>query len=107
LTLNTSEFHSAAVASSLSDILETGDIPQRFFLSETACRGILRRAEKRGKKMPQPLHLALQTVAQGRALEAATEKTASSYQLPEHCNPENEAEAVSEQILKPLADVFQ
>ena len=25
------EFPSAAVASSLSDILETGDVPQRFF----------------------------------------------------------------------------
>jgi len=35
---------------SLSDILETGDLPQRFFLSAKACAGILRRAEKRGKK---------------------------------------------------------
>jgi hypothetical protein len=50
LTLSSSEFHSAAVACSLSDILETGDVPRRFYLSATACRGILRRAEKRGKK---------------------------------------------------------
>ena len=49
LTLSTSEFHSGAVASSLSDILETGDLPQRYYLSATACKGILCRAEKRGQ----------------------------------------------------------
>jgi hypothetical protein len=48
---NILEFHSAAVACSLSDILETGDVPRRFYLSATACRGILRRAEKRGKEL--------------------------------------------------------
>jgi hypothetical protein len=42
--------------------LETGDLPQRFFLSEKACAGILRRAEKRGKKLPEPLRLALNQV---------------------------------------------
>lgn len=62
LTLNTSEFHSGAVVSSLSDILETGDVPQRFFLSATACKGILRRAEKRGKALPAPLRHALEAV---------------------------------------------
>src|SRR5690242_13654545 len=30
---NISEFHSGAVACSLSDVLETGDVPQRFYLS--------------------------------------------------------------------------
>ena len=65
LTRNTSEFHSAAVACSLSDILETGDLPQRYFLSATACRGILRRAGKRGKALPTQLHRALQAVAEG------------------------------------------
>jgi hypothetical protein len=64
LTLSTSEFHSAAGASLLSDILETGDLPQRFFLSATACQGILRRAEKRGKTLPTALHHALQAVAE-------------------------------------------
>ena len=63
LTLNTSEFHSAAAVCSLSDALETGDVPQRYFLSATACRGILRRAEKRGKSLPPSLHAALQAVA--------------------------------------------
>lgn len=62
-TLSTLEFHRGAVASSLSDILETGDVPQRFFLSARACRGILRRAEKRGKSLPPSLAAALQAVA--------------------------------------------
>jgi len=65
LTLNTLEFPSDAAVCSLSDILETGDLPQRFFLSATACRGILRRAEKRGKTLPTRLLHALQVVADG------------------------------------------
>ena len=62
LTLSTSEWHSAAAVCSLSDTLETGDLPQRFFLSATACQGILRRAEKRGKVLPEQLRQALEQV---------------------------------------------
>jgi len=53
------EWPSAAAVCSLSDTLETGDVPQRFYLSATACRGILRRAEKRGKVLPKALQQAL------------------------------------------------
>ena len=49
LTLNFSERPNDAVESSLSDILETGDIPQRYYLSAKACTGILRRDGKRGE----------------------------------------------------------
>ena len=63
LTLGTLEFPSDAVASSLSDILETGDLPQRYFLSATACRGILRRAGRRGKSLPPSLQAALESAA--------------------------------------------
>jgi len=63
-TLNTSEWPSDAAVCLLSDTLETGDVPQRFFLSAKACQGILRRAEKRGKKLPPQLHKALHSVAQ-------------------------------------------
>src|SRR6185312_11695269 len=48
LTLSTSEwtalpvqFRSDDGVCSLSDILETGDVPQRYFLSAKACAGIL------------------------------------------------------------------
>ena len=75
LTLNTSEFHSGAVVCSLSDVLETGEVPQRFFLSATACRGILRRAGVRGKSLPQQLERAVQTVAQGTEPDQAIAKT--------------------------------
>lgn len=63
-TLSSSEFHSAAAACSLSDVLETGEVPQRFFLSDTACRGILRRAAKRGRVLPPSLQTALEHAAQ-------------------------------------------
>ena len=63
LTLSTLEWPKDAAVCSLSDVLETGDVPQRFFLSATACKGILRRAEKRGKELPPPLAHALRTVA--------------------------------------------
>ncbi len=62
-TLDISEYPSGAAASSLSDILETGDVPRRFYLSAKACRGILRRAGKRGKTLPESLEYALQKVA--------------------------------------------
>ena len=44
---------------SLSDVLETQQVPQRFYLSEKACQGILRRAERRGKELPSMLRQAL------------------------------------------------
>jgi hypothetical protein len=47
----------------LSDILETGDVPQRYYLSATACKGILRRAIKRAKELPELLRLALESQA--------------------------------------------
>jgi hypothetical protein len=61
-TLSSSECPSDAVASSLSDILETGGVPQRYFLSAKACAGILRRAAKRGKQLPAILFAALRSV---------------------------------------------
>lgn len=64
LTLSGAEFHSGAVVSSLSDVLETCEVPQRYFLSATACRGILRRAEKRGRELPPQLQRALQQGAE-------------------------------------------
>lgn len=64
-TANTSESPNAAVASLLSDILETtGEHLQRYYLSPRACEGILRRSEKRGKKLPAPLMQALLAVVE-------------------------------------------
>src|SRR3990172_6439430 len=65
LTLSGSEWPKDAAVCSLSDILETGDVPQRYYLSPKACAGILRRAAKRGKKLPPLLADALKAVATG------------------------------------------
>ncbi len=70
-TLSTSEwtdtlvpFPSDGGVSSLSDVLEEiGSVPDRYFLSRRACEGILRRAEKRGKKLPALLESALRASA--------------------------------------------
>jgi hypothetical protein len=63
LTLSISEWPKDAAVCSLSDVLETQPVPQRFFLSATACKGILRRADKRGKTLPEQLQEALLAVA--------------------------------------------
>lgn len=46
----------------LSSILEL-NVSERYFLSPIACKGILRRAEKRGKDLPPALFAALKAVA--------------------------------------------
>jgi hypothetical protein len=67
----------------LSDILETGGVPQRFSLTAKACAGILRRAEKRGKQLPMTLHRALSAVAEASsAQEIHGDKTLSSASAP-------------------------
>ena len=65
LTLNILEYHSEGGECMLLDVLEVGNIPPRFFLSERACLGILRRAEKRGKSLPHSLQVALEQVVSG------------------------------------------
>lgn len=66
-TLNSTEWHSAAAVCSLSSTLETGGVPRRYFLSARACAGIIRRARKRGKPLPEDLQEALE-----QQLEALT-----------------------------------
>ena len=61
LTLNGLEYPSDAEGSSLSDVLEE-EAPSRYYLSPQACEGILRRAERRGKKLPETLEKALLAV---------------------------------------------
>ena len=58
---NTSESLSVADVSSLSEVLEMS-APDKYSLSAKACRGILRRAEKRGKELPDMLREALMEV---------------------------------------------
>ena len=65
-TLKTSESHSDAEECFLSDVLqETGEILPRYYLSSRAAAGILKRAEKRGKKIPEALETALLSTSKG------------------------------------------
>ena len=53
-----------ACASRLSSILQVG-VPEKYYLSRKACEGILRRASRRGKELPELLKMALeQQIAQ-------------------------------------------
>ena len=57
----------------LVEVLETENIPERFYLTPKACAGILRRAEKRGKVLPPTLARALAAVADSEPTSTATE----------------------------------
>ena len=61
--LNFSESPSVVKESSLSQVLITGSIPQKYYLSAKACAGILRRAKARGKTLPHTLKVALERSA--------------------------------------------
>lgn len=63
MTLNTGPSRKGASASSLSQILEATPHP-KYYLSKTACLGILRRARKRGKELPSVLRQALEIQAE-------------------------------------------
>jgi len=73
LTLSIFDWPSDGSVCSLSDILETGDVPRRFYLSPRACVGILRRAEKRGKQLPEALRRALEAAAVSEPTSIAME----------------------------------
>lgn len=77
-TLNFGESPSVAVESRLSWILEEIVHP-KYYLTAAACRGILRRAEQRGKELPPELKEALEYQAEHypeiiRELEAVWEQ---------------------------------
>lgn len=71
-TLSFSDWPSDASVCSLSAVLETGEVPQRYFLSPRACAGILRRGEKRGKALPPQLARALQEAADSGPTSTST-----------------------------------
>ena len=58
MTLNNGEYPSEERESTLSQILEA-NAPEKYYLSAKACKGILRRADKRGKELPKMLKDAL------------------------------------------------
>ncbi len=76
-----SESPNGAVECTLSDILEP-TVPRRFYLSQKAGQGILRRAERRGRKLPTPLREALEALATG-TVTPGTQPTSPNSPTPE------------------------
>ena len=66
-TLNIGESPNAERESLLSWILED-NVPQKYYLSARACQGILTRASRRGKQLPDILRQALMDVIGGGAI---------------------------------------
>ena len=73
--------------SSLGAVLETGDIPQRYFLTARAASGVLRRSLLRGKELPP---LLLQALMHQAGLTA--DQMESLAQSPESGTKEQEAQ---------------
>lgn len=76
---NGSTWPNDATVRSLSQVLVRGSIPQQYFLSSTACAGILRRAEKRGKTLPEPLMRALLAVASQEPTEPVMDTSSGTF----------------------------
>ena len=76
-TLNTSECPSDVVESSLSQIL-LDTVPSKYYSSQTACKGILRRSEERGKELPKKLKTALMIQAGLCSLDELSELNAEA-----------------------------
>lgn len=67
MTRNTGESPNAAVESRLSQILEATP-PTKYCLSARACQGILNRAARRGKDLPDMLKQALRMQSESGGL---------------------------------------
>ena len=63
LTAKTSESPNRAKESTLSGVIETGRVPQKYFLSPSAAKGMLRRAKKLRRNLFHPLKESLEILA--------------------------------------------
>jgi|GEM_PF-6101507 len=63
LTAKTSESHNHAKECTLLGVIETGEVPARYFLSPSAATGILRRANQQGRPLFPPLRKSLEILA--------------------------------------------
>jgi hypothetical protein len=91
-TLNTGAYPSVVEESSLWQILEA-NVPEKYSLSATACDGILRRAERRGKELPSLLHFAL-LLKSGKLFTENVDADSSFYRRLCNFAEQNECDAV-------------
>ena len=89
-TLNTWESPRDGVASSLWSILEHGGVDRRFYLSARACRGILSRAERHHKVLPDVLMTALTRIAEGGSTTSSEHPSPRETRTMTSDDPEDE-----------------
>lgn len=67
LTVSTLESPSLADEPMLLPLIETQDLPQKYFLSPNAATGILRRVERMGRNLPASFKQSLEILARGHS----------------------------------------
>lgn len=67
LTAKTSECPSNGVGSTLLPCIETGNVPDKYFLSQNAAIGILRRVDRMGRNLPPSFRQSLEILAEDRS----------------------------------------
>jgi len=67
LTAKTSESPNHASESSLWELIEKGEVPEKYFLSPNAAKGMLRRADRMERELFPPLRKALEILSKGRS----------------------------------------
>ena len=88
-TLNIGEYPNEESVSTLSEVLEA-ITPSKYYLSATACEGILRRAERRKKKLPPDLETALKQQAEFLTQEETEGGNISPTITGDHCSRIND-----------------
>jgi len=63
LTADSLESPNHVSESTLSGVIETGEVPDKYFLSPSAAKGILRRANQQGRSLFPPLRESLEILA--------------------------------------------
>jgi hypothetical protein len=64
LTARTSESPNLASGSTLWGVIETGEVPDKYFLSPSAAKGMLRRAKQMGRNLFPPLRESLEILSE-------------------------------------------
>ena len=67
LTARTSESPSSVVESTLLPCIETRKVPHKYFLSQNAATGILRRVDQMGRNLPPSFRRSLEILAKGHS----------------------------------------
>lgn len=88
-TLNIGEYPNEENVSTLSEVLEV-ITPSKYYLSATACEGILRRSERRGKKLPPDLETALKQQAECLTQEETEGGDVAPTITGDHCSRIND-----------------